>query len=95
MLVTVSDKDWLFPTVMLPKLRLVGFAPSVPGVSPVPDAGIVRVGFDALEVTVTLPLALPAEAGVKVTVNPALCPAVSVTGVVIPPRLNPTPLAAT
>ena len=43
MLVTVSDNDWLFPTVMLPKLRLVGFAPSVPGVSPVPDAGIVRV----------------------------------------------------
>ena len=95
MLVTVSERDCLFPTVTLPKLRLAGFAPKAPGARPVPDKGIVRVGFEALEVTVTLPLALPAAAGVKVTVKPALCPAVSVTGVVIPLRLNPVPLAAT
>jgi hypothetical protein len=94
-LVTVSERDWLFPTVTLPKLRLAGFAPSAPGATPVPDRGIIRVGFDAFEVTVTLPLALPAEAGVNVTVKLALCPAVNVTGVVIPLRLNPVPLAAT
>jgi hypothetical protein len=94
-LVTVSDRDWLFPTVTLPKLRLVGFAPSAPAATPVPDKGIVRVGFDAFEVTVTLPLALPAAVGVNVTVKLALCPAVNVTGVVIPLRLNPVPLAAT
>jgi len=94
-LVTVSDRDWLLPTVTLPKLRLVGFDPSVPGVTPVPDNGIVNVGFEAVEVMVTLPLALPAEAGVKVTLKLALCPAVKVTGAVIPLTLNPVPLTST
>jgi hypothetical protein len=77
---------------MLPKLRLVGFDPRVPGVTPVPDRGMVRVGLEAFEVTVTLPLALAADAGVNVTVKVALCPAVSVTGAVIPVKLNPVPL---
>jgi hypothetical protein len=94
-LVTVSDTDFLFPTVTLPKLRLVGFAPSVPGVTPVPDSGMVRVGFEALDVIVRLPLALPADDGVNETLKVALCPAVSVTGVVIPVKLNPEPLIAT
>jgi hypothetical protein len=85
----------LLPTVTLPKLRLVGFDPSAPGAIPVPDNGMVRVGLDAFEVTVTLPLTLPADAGVNVTVKPALCPAVSVTGVVIPLRLYPVPLIPT
>ena len=42
-----------------------------------------------------LPLAAPAEDGVKVTVKLALWPAVSVTGVVIPLMLNPVPVIAT
>ena len=54
---------------------------------------MVRVG--AFEVIVTLPLTLAAEAGVNVTVKLALCPAVSVTGVVIPTKLNPVPLIPT
>ena len=95
MLVTVSDRDCLFPTVTLPKLRLVGLAPSVPGVTPLPDKGMVRLGFDALDVRVRLPLALPADDGVNDTLKVALCPAVSVTGVVIPVKLNPEPLIAT
>lgn len=82
----------MLPTVTLPKLRLVGFDPSVPGVTPAADKGMVRVGFDAVEVTVRLPLALPADCGVKVTVKVVLCPGVSVTGAVIPARLNPVPL---
>src|SRR5271157_5655697 len=94
-LVTVSERDCLFPTVTLPKLRLAGFEPRSPGEIPVPDRGTARVGFEAFEVTVTFPLALPAAVGVNVTVKLALCPAVSVTGVVIPLRLNPVPLAAT
>jgi hypothetical protein len=53
---------------------------------------MVRVGLEAFEVTVTLPLALAADAGVNVTVKVALCPAVSVTGAVIPVKLNPVPL---
>ena len=94
-LVTVSDRDCLLPTIALPKLRLVGFDPSAPGVAPVPDNGTVRVGLEAFEVIVTSPLILPADAGVKVTLKLALCPDVSVIGVVIPLRVNPVPLTAT
>lgn len=85
----------MLPTVMLPKLRLVGFDPNAPGATPVPDSGIVRVGLDAFEVIVILPVRLAAEAGVSVTVKFALCPVVSVTGAVIPLKLKPVPLTPT
>jgi hypothetical protein len=42
-----------------------------------------------------LPVALPADAGVNATVKLVLCPAVSVTGVLIPVKLNPVPLIPT
>jgi len=93
-LVTVSDRDWLLPTVTLPKLRLVGFDPSVPWATPVPDKGIVRVGLDAVEVMVTLPLAIAADVGANLTLKVVLWPAVRVSGVVIPLRLNPVPVMA-
>jgi hypothetical protein len=51
--------------------------------------------LEALEVIVTFPLTLPADAGVNVTVKVALWPAVSVTGAVIPFRLYPVPLIPT
>src|SRR5947208_2445847 len=80
----------LFPTTAMLRLMVVGWSVScAAGVVPVPVSGIVRVGFEALESTLTLPLALVADAGVNVTVKVALCPAVSVSGVVIPLRLNP------
>src|SRR5439155_9632553 len=64
----------LFPTTTLPRFRVVGLTESCPvAVVPVPDSGIVRVGFEALEITLTLPLALVADAGVNVTVKVALC----------------------
>ena len=91
----VSETDCVFPTVTLPKLKLVGLAPNVPGVTPIPDNGIVSVGFDPFEVTVRLPPALPADDGANETLKVALCPAVSVTGVVIPLTLYPAPLTAT
>jgi len=91
-LVTVSDRDLLLPTVTAPKLRLVGLEPSVPGDTPVPDNGIFKVEFEALEMILTLPLAPAADAGVNVTVKVVLCPAVRVNGVVIPLMLNPLPL---
>ncbi len=94
-LVTFSDKDVLLPTVTLPKLRLVGLAPRSPGEMPIPDKGRVWVGLEALEVRVTEPLALPADEGANQTLKEALCPAVRVTGAVIPLRLKPVPLAAT
>src|ERR1700690_4520145 len=91
--VTICDDA--SPRATLPKLILVGFAVRSPDVTPVPDAGIVSVGFCAFDVTVTLPLKLPADGGVNVTLNVTLCPAPSVTGNVIPETLKPVPLAAT
>ncbi len=94
-LVTFSDKDVLLPTVTLPKLKLAGLGDRSPGEIPVPDNGMVSVGLEALEVMVTLPLALAAEVGANFTLKLVLCPAVRVSGAVIPLRLNPVPLAAT
>ncbi len=85
----------MLPTVTLPKFRFAGLAPSVPGDTPVPDREMLRVGFVALDVIVTLPLALPEEEGANETLKVALCPALNVTGAVIPLKLNPAPLTAT
>ena len=95
MLVTVSDRDLLLPTITLLKPRLVGFDPNAPAATPVPDSGMLSVGLDAFEVIVILPLTLPAAAGVNVTLKFALCPAVSVTGALIPLKLKPDPLIPT
>jgi len=53
------------------------------------------VGFEPVDVTVTVPVALPADPGANLTVNVLLWPAVSVTGVVTPFNENPVPLTAT
>ena len=57
------------------KIQLVGFDPSAPGVTPVPDNGRDKGEFGASEVMVTLPLALPADCGANVAVKVALCEA--------------------
>jgi len=73
----------------------VGTAVSTAGVpTAVPLNGICKLGFEASDVTVTVPLKLPAEAGAKVTVNVVLCPGPNTTGGVIPEMLNPVPDAA-
>ena len=90
--VTVSERVFLTPTCTLPKPMLVGFDPSAPAASPVPDSGMVNVGFEPFEVTVTLPLAAPADTGVSETLKLVLWPAASVTGALVPLRLNPDPL---
>lgn len=59
-LVSVSDKLALSPTGTLPKLRLLGLDPRAPPASPVPLRGKLRLGLEASDVTVTLPVALPA-----------------------------------
>lgn len=83
------------PKTTLPKLMLVGLAVKSPEVAAVPETGMFNVGFWAFDVTATLPLKVPAEGGVNVTLNETLCPAVSVTGSVIPETLKPVPVAAT
>jgi hypothetical protein len=66
----------------------------VAGVTAVPLKAIAKLGFDAFEVTVTVPGNVPAEVGAKATVNVVLCPGVKVTGGVIPETLNPGPDSA-
>jgi len=79
-LVSVSDKFVLLPTWTLPNARLVGFAASAPGVTPVPESGMLKLGFEPVDVMLTLPLAAPLAVGEKSTVNDVLCPAVNVKG---------------
>ena len=79
---------------MLVKLRLVGDDVKVAGVTAVPVKGIAKLGLEALDVTVTVPPALPTEVGANVTLNDVLCPGVSVTGVK-PEMLNPVPATVT
>jgi hypothetical protein len=94
--VRLPDAVPLTPMTTLPRPRVVGLTVSCPAAAaPVPDSGMVSVGFDAVEVIVRLPLALTAEAGVNVTVKLTLWPAVSVTGAVIPLTLYPVPLIPT
>jgi hypothetical protein len=73
----------------------VGEAVKVAGVTPVPLNEMARLGFEAFEVTVSVPGKEPADVGANVTVNVVLCPGVNVTGGVIPEMLNPVPVAAT
>jgi hypothetical protein len=91
--VTVSVWLELWPTVTFVKVKLVGEAVKVAGVTAVALRGIDRLGFEAFEVTVTVPLNVPADVGANFTVNVVLCPGVRVTGVLIPEILNPVPVA--
>jgi len=58
-LVTVSERDCLFPTVTLPKLTLAGLAETVPAETPVPDNGRLSVELEASDVRVTVPFPFP------------------------------------
>ena len=71
-LVNVSDRFRLLPTCTLPNERLVGFAESVPGVTPVPDSAMLRLGFAPSEEIVRLPLTAPPVVGANRTVNDVL-----------------------
>jgi hypothetical protein len=71
-LVSVSDKLELLPSCTLPNPRLVGFAVSVPGVTPVPESAILKLGFEPFEVMFMVPLAAPLAVGEKTTVNEVL-----------------------
>jgi hypothetical protein len=82
------------PTATFPgTATVVGTAVSVPpvAVTAVPLSGIDKLGFEAFEVTVTVPGNVPADVGANFTVKVVLCPAVNVTGGVIPETVNPAP----
>jgi hypothetical protein len=54
---------------------------------------MLKLGFEPLEVTATLPLTAPLVVGENSTVNAVLWPAFSVKGRVSPLMLKPVPLA--
>ena len=56
----------------------------LPGAVTVAVTGIFSVAFEALLLIATLPVAVPAVVGARVTFSVAVCPAVNVRGVVIP-----------
>ena len=60
-----------------------------------PDKEIVSVGFEAFELIVTVPVAVPVEVGANLTVYVALWPAARVKDELIPLRVNPAPLIVT
>jgi hypothetical protein len=91
--VNVADWDCVPPTVTVPKPRLVGFAKRTPAVTAVPDNGMVRPGFEAFDVTVTLPVTDPEVVGANLMPKVVLCPALKVKGAVIPLRVKSEPLA--
>src|SRR5713226_3734127 len=94
LLVSVTGNPLLPPTFTLPKLRLVGLAPSKNvAATPLPLRAMARGEPGALLLMETLPLALPAAAGENVAVNEVLCPGLRVSGAVMPLMVNPVPEA--
>ena len=95
--VTVPLAVPLDPTVTLPRASDPGDTLNRPAavVTPVPETGTVNVGLLAVDVTVRFPLAEPPALGANDTVKVALCPPLSVNGVVIPLTLNPAPVTPT
>jgi hypothetical protein len=71
----------------LPNAKLAGFATKSPCAAPVPDKGMLKLEFDALDVITTLPLAAPVALGLKTTVNDVLSPVLKVKGRLSPLRL--------
>ena len=94
LLVSVTGNPLLPPTFTLPKLRLVGLAPSRNVAStPVPLRARVRGEPGALLVMETLPLALPVAEGANCALNVVFCPAASVSGTGKPAMPKPVPEA--
>ena len=77
----------------MPKERLVGLAESVPGVTPVPESAMLRLGFDPSDVIATLPVTAPAVVGANFTAKVELWPTARVNGNVSPVMLKPEPVA--
>ena len=93
MLVNVSCRLELLPVSTVPKLKLEALAASVPGVTPDPVSGMLRVGFEASLIMATLPLADPLVGGANCTLRLFDCPADRVNGRLSPLKLYPLPLA--
>jgi hypothetical protein len=90
--VTVTSNELVLFTVILPKLKLVGFAASRKlGAAPTPLREITNGEFGASLIREMLPDADPATVGVNNALKVAVLPTAIVKGVVRPLRLNPEP----
>jgi hypothetical protein len=90
--VRVTLKDLLLPALTLPKLKLVGFAPSTcVAARPVPLRAIAVGEPRAFVLSEMPPETLPEEVGAKTTLNVALLPAEIVCGEK-PGMVNPAPV---
>lgn len=88
----VNVTDWvpLLPTATDPKFTLEGLAATWP-CTPDPDNAIDAGEPGALLTIEMLPVAAPAEVGLKMAENDALPPALMVIGTLAPLMLNPVP----
>src|SRR5258708_33823840 len=87
--VKVTVCEALVPVVRLPKLSDVGFAASCKAeATPDPLRGILKAGYVALLVSWGLPERLPAEVGVKPTLNDAEPPGATESGKANPDKLK-------
>src|SRR6266852_2794129 len=92
LLVSVTGNPLLPPTFTLPKLRLVGFAPSRKvAATPVPLRAIVSGEPGALLTKETEPVTLPPVVGAKAALNVVLPPAAIAAGTVRPVVVKPAP----
>src|ERR1700675_5024123 len=89
----VSVSDWLAVPLIgtLPKFRLESLVLSTPAAAAFATSGMLRVELEALLLTDRVPLAVPLDWGVKVTLKVVLWPASSATGRVRPVKLKPVP----
>lgn len=85
--VSVTVLGVLLPVSTLPKLTLEGLEVKLPTVTTVAERGIFKLALLALLVMATFPLAVPAVWGESFTLNVAVPPAATVTGMLMPLRL--------
>jgi len=90
-LVTLAGNDWVLPAGTDPKLKLVGLIARVPGVTAVTERGTERLALEAFELTVRLPLKVPAVGGAQVMFTFMLAFGASVMGMPIPAMVKPLP----
>jgi len=93
--VSTTLSELVVPSFTLPKLKLVGLAPSTRLVAtPVPPKGIVSGELGALLTSATDPDTPPELDGVKTTLNVAVFPPATVNGALNPEVLKPVPVTA-
>ena len=91
--VMVTLEELLLPSLTLPKLRLVGLAPSkCVAATPVPLSEIASGEFGALLTSEMDPFTAPADPGANTALNVVVLPALTVAGTLIPVMLNPAPV---